>query len=49
MKLRGPLGSFSPSVGLPKHIFFNVNLGPLPKNSGANPMSFKFLTGGRLA
>ena len=26
-------------------LFLNVNLGPLPKNSGPNPMSFQFLTG----
>ena len=56
MKLRGPLGSFSRGMGLPKHDIFNyflflfliVNLGHLPKNNGPNPMSLQFLTGGRL-
>ena len=51
VKLRGPLGSFSPGIGPPNHKIFilkNVNLGPLPENSGPNPMSFQFLTGGRL-
>ena len=51
VKLRGLLGSFVPDIGPPKHIFFyflNVNLGALPKNTGPNPMSFQFLTGGRL-
>ena len=27
-------------------IFSVVNLGPLPKKSGPNPMSFQFMTGG---
>ena len=56
MKLRGPQGSLNPGIGPPKHgifilflfLFLNVNLGPLPKNRGPNPMSFQFLTGGRL-
>ena len=52
VKLRGPLGSFSPGIGPLKHnifiLFLNVNLGPLPENSGPNPMSFQFLTGVRL-
>ena len=52
MKLRGPLGSFSPGTGPPKHnIFFlilNCEFGAPPRNSGPNPMSFQFLTGGRL-
>ena len=48
MKLRGPLGSFSPGIGPSKHIFFLFEFGPLPKNSGPNPMSFQFLTGGKL-
>ena len=30
-------------------LFSNVNLGLIPQNSGPNPMSFQFLTGGRLA
>ena len=56
VKLRGPLGSFSPGMGPPSRTFFIyflflfviVNLRPLPKNSGRNPMSFQFLIGGRL-
>ena len=50
MKLRSPLGSFSPGIVPPKHdiVFFNVNLGPSQKNVGPNPMSFQFLTGCRL-
>ena len=43
----GPLGIFlSMSMALPSitflfyFAFFNVNFGPLPKNSGPNPMSF---------
>ena len=57
MKLRGSLGSFSPGIGPPNRTilfyfilfyFLNVNLGPLPKNSGPNPMSFQLLTGGKL-
>ena len=56
VKLRSSLGSFSPGIGPLKHeifiyflfLFLNVNLGPLPKNCGPNPMSFQFLTGGRL-
>ena len=51
VKLQGPLGSFSPGIGPLKHnifiLFLNANLGPIPKNSGPNPMSFQFLTGGR--
>ena len=47
----GPFGIFhswhGPSqAGL--FLFFIVNLGPLPENSGPNPKSFQFLTGGRL-
>ena len=54
VKLRDPSGSFSSGIGPPKHnifvlfLFLNLYLGPLPKNSGPNPMSFQFLTGGRL-
>ena len=38
------MGSFSPGIGSPKYDI----LGPLPKNSESNPMSFQFLIEGRL-
>ena len=40
----GPLGLSFLALALPYHFYFpflNVNLGPLPKNSGPNPMGFQ--------
>ena len=55
VKLWRPLGSFSPGIGPLKHYIFILFYfyfwmwiwGP-SKNSGPNPISFQFLTGGRL-
>ena len=47
-KLRGHLESLSPGMGPPNLDIFMVSLGPLPKNSRPNPVSFQFLAGGRL-
>ena len=55
MKLRVPLGFYSPGMGPPKpdiylgiFYYFQLSISTPPKNSGPNPMSFQFLTRGRL-
>ena len=52
MKLQGPLGSFSPGIGLPKYnmfilfiFIFKCEFEAHPKNSAPSSMSFQFLTG----
>ena len=52
MKLRGPVGSFSPGIGPPRYnifflfyFIFKCEFEAHPKNSRPNPTSFQFLTG----